>query len=557
MRKYDKIMRLGKEDVEGILDGTVYVQEKIDGANCSVYYDSLLQEIVICSHSREIARIGEAKEKILDEFRGLVDHVRNHEKIVNMIKQGTDYIFYGEWLCLSGDTVIRKISGGKLGNYLTLREMYQYNQKTIKVPSTQKLKIGKKTYYSDTKKSWWELYGYPKLYSLDLKKDLIFPQRMQRIIFSGYKIVYELKTRKGLTIKSTLEHKFFTPVGWKSLKSLKINDCVAVTFWNVYRQNRNIGKGSHKALLLRKKYKKSKEICENCGTKTCLVVHHKDGNFRNNRISNFKLVCTDCHRLEHKKRKPFTKGKEYEFDKIISIKKIGEEDCYDISMSGTENNANFIANNFIVHNCKHTVAYPEELYKHVYFFDIYNKVTHEYVDPELAEDVFKKYKVKYVPIIETLKHPQIEDVKKYLTINTFKGIPQQEGVVIKRAGYVNKFGRTQWAKIVNEKFQERRKEIWKRPKKNEPVEGKIALTYTTRARVEKMMNKMQDSQTKVDERRLGELLQRVYHDIITEDAWEFIKKYKNPVIDFKVLKKEMDNEVKRIFFNVLEGRVSN
>lgn len=305
MRKYDKIMRLGKEETEGILEGTVYIQEKIDGANCSVYYDSLLQEIVICSHSREIARIGESKEKILYEFRGLIDYIKNHSNIINMIKQGTDYIFYGEWLV------------------------------------------------------------------------------------------------------------------------------------------------------------------------------------------------------------------------------------------------------------KHTVAYPEELYQQVYFFDIYNKITHEYTDLELAIEVFEKYGVKYLPIMATLRHPQIDDVKKYLTVNTFKGTPQQEGIVIKRAGYVNKFGRTQWAKIVNEKFQERKKEVWKRGKKNEPVEGKIALTYTTRARVEKIMEKMFDGTAPVNERRLGELLQRVYHDIITEEAWTFIKKHGNPTIDFRALKKEIDLEVKRIFFNLLEGRVSN
>ena len=186
MRKYDKVMRLGKEDVEGILDGVVYIQEKLDGANCAVYYDNLLQEIVICSHSREIARIGETKEKIIDEFRGLVQYIRDSKEILEMIKKGTDYIFYGEWLI------------------------------------------------------------------------------------------------------------------------------------------------------------------------------------------------------------------------------------------------------------KHTVDYPEELCKQIYFFDIYNKTNKEYIDLELAIEVFEKYGVKYLPIMAKVKHPQVDDVKKYLTVNTFKGSPQQEGIVIKRAGYISK-----------------------------------------------------------------------------------------------------------------------
>ena len=51
---------------------------------------------------------------------------------------------------------------------------------------------------------------------------------------------------------------------------------------------------------------------------------------------------------------------QYEFDKIISIEFIGIEDCYDICMSGVENEASFIANGFIVHNCSHKVQYKPE-----------------------------------------------------------------------------------------------------------------------------------------------------------------------------------------------------
>lgn len=35
--KYPKIHRLGKEETEGILNALCYIQEKIDGANTSIW----------------------------------------------------------------------------------------------------------------------------------------------------------------------------------------------------------------------------------------------------------------------------------------------------------------------------------------------------------------------------------------------------------------------------------------------------------------------------------------------------------------------------------------
>jgi len=36
--------------------------------------------------------------------------------------------------------------------------------------------------------------------------------------------------------------------------------------------------------------------CEVCGTTEKLEIHHKDGNRRNNKLSNLMVVCRSCHR---------------------------------------------------------------------------------------------------------------------------------------------------------------------------------------------------------------------------------------------------------------------
>lgn len=83
---YPKIHRLGKEENEGILHGTVYIQEKIDGANASVWLED--GEIVCGSRTR----------KLEEGFRGLVDYVKSHTGLKDLFAQHPDYRLYGEWL---------------------------------------------------------------------------------------------------------------------------------------------------------------------------------------------------------------------------------------------------------------------------------------------------------------------------------------------------------------------------------------------------------------------------------------------------------------------------
>lgn len=73
---------------------------------------------------------------------------------------------------------------------------------------------------------------------------------------------------------------------------------------------------------------RSKGKCERCGKNLISAgipyhVHHKDGNRKNNRMSNLMLVCPNCHeRLTHfqRLRGKFTKKERTPFD--IEIPKI-------------------------------------------------------------------------------------------------------------------------------------------------------------------------------------------------------------------------------------------
>lgn len=83
---YPKILRLGHEDTDGILEGKCHIQEKIDGANTSVWIED---GIIKCASRNHPVESG---------FNGFVDYIENHEGVNRLLKEHPDYRLYGEWL---------------------------------------------------------------------------------------------------------------------------------------------------------------------------------------------------------------------------------------------------------------------------------------------------------------------------------------------------------------------------------------------------------------------------------------------------------------------------
>lgn len=92
------------------------------------------------------------------------------------------------------------------------------------------------------------------------------------------------------------------------------------------------------------------------------------------------------------------------------------------------------------------------------------------------------------------------------------------------------------------------------------VEAAIAEEFVTRALVDKERAKIR--RLIHDEEELGaalideverthrakvipRLLQTVYHAIVTEEMWAAVKKHKDPVIDFKLLRRHVTHQTKK------------
>lgn len=88
-RKYEKVHRLGKEETDGILEGPVHIQEKIDGANLQIWMED--GSIHVGSRNNDVTDRH-------DGFNGAVVYAQNHEGIKHFLTNHPAARLYGEWL---------------------------------------------------------------------------------------------------------------------------------------------------------------------------------------------------------------------------------------------------------------------------------------------------------------------------------------------------------------------------------------------------------------------------------------------------------------------------
>lgn len=214
----------------------------------------------------------------------------------------------------------------------------------------------------------------------------------------------------------------------------------------------------------------------------------------------------------------------------------------------------------VPHTFKH---YREDVWKRFWVFDVLHPVHGFLAWEDYVNDATQFEGADIVQPICKISNPSKEDLLKLTELNTFlvkDGEGPGEGIVIKRYGFVNKFGRTTWAKIVRNEFKEANHGTFGVPEKDgtytpEPDIAARVVTATLvnkeRAKIElALLNEAVNVTTEEDGRRLRKsliprLLETVFHCVCTEELWDELKRLKNPTIDFKRLHKFVIAECKK------------
>lgn len=198
----------------------------------------------------------------------------------------------------------------------------------------------------------------------------------------------------------------------------------------------------------------------------------------------------------------------------------------------------------------HTLeTYEENAWRNFYVFDIYNDKEDEYVHYENYKQILDEFGINYIPPICKIKNPTYERLTEMLDKNTFlikDGHGSGEGIVVKRYGFKNKYGRTVWAKIVKNEFKSKH---WSNEttevKEKKMVEQEIVDSYVTMALVDKEIAKIKNDEG-WSSKHIPRLLGTVFHCLVTEETWNFVKKFKNPTVNFKTLQYMTVNKVKEL-----------
>ena len=76
--------------------------------------------------------------------------------------------------------------------------------------------------------------------------------------------------------------------------------------------------------------------------------------------------------------------------------------------------------------------------------------------------------------------------------------------------------------------------------------GDRGSQFITTAFVEKEYAKIVNEQGDWNSKLIPQLLEIVYHELVTEEIWNICKKFKNPTINFKTLNNMTINKIKSI-----------
>jgi hypothetical protein len=205
-------------------------------------------------------------------------------------------------------------------------------------------------------------------------------------------------------------------------------------------------------------------------------------------------------------------------------------------------------------------TYREDAWNKFYVFDVAidkyeSEIKHEgddklkYLHYDVYSELLDRYDIEYIRPICTIENASHEQLVNQLMKNVFliedgKGVG--EGIVIKNYDYYNKYGRQTWAKIVTSEFKEKHtKEMGASDiKGRKMIEAEIAKIYVTKALCEKVKAKIEIDNDGFSSKNIPQLLNTVYYDIVKEECWNFVKKFKNPTLDFNKILHFVFAEVK-------------
>jgi len=194
--------------------------------------------------------------------------------------------------------------------------------------------------------------------------------------------------------------------------------------------------------------------------------------------------------------------------------------------------------------------YKDNAWRDFYVFDCVD-CSDSYIPYDEYSEWLDVWNIKTIPPICKINNPTEESLYKLLDKTgdylIKEGSGRGEGIVIKNYDFVNKYGRTVWAKIVCNEFKEKNQKSFGIPeiRTKSLIEEKIIFDLLSESFIEKEYQKI-ILESEWSSKYVPRLLNVVFYEFVKDEIWNIIKKYKNPKIDFGILRNQVILRIKQV-----------
>lgn len=187
-------------------------------------------------------------------------------------------------------------------------------------------------------------------------------------------------------------------------------------------------------------------------------------------------------------------------------------------------------------------GYREDVWQRFYVFDVLHR-EHGFLHPDAVQIICERFSLSYIPVQAVLVNPTMEQLQEEAARASYlvqDGKPG-EGIVIKNYDYRNRFGRMEFAKLVN---AESRVASAKVPVVRSGIEAELVAAMLPVLTVEKIRANIIAEHGGWSQKYIAELLGRAFHDFVVEEGWQIAKTGK--IVDFRELKRAVNGRVKEL-----------
>lgn len=187
-------------------------------------------------------------------------------------------------------------------------------------------------------------------------------------------------------------------------------------------------------------------------------------------------------------------------------------------------------------------TYRDDAWRKFYIFDVCVDAEEgvEYLPYSAYKPMLEKFSLAYIPLLAEVRNGSYDQFVNLLEQNVFlvkDGLGAGEGIVIKNYSYRNKFGRTTWAKMVRSEFKEIHSKTIGAPiiQGERMIEEEIVERFCTTALIEKEYAKIVNELGGWQSKYIPRLLGQVFYALVSEEAWNIVKEFKMPKVNYKTL----------------------